>query len=732
MNKLSLLIFFLILANIRVFPQDALNHKLGIYGGINFNNHTADFYKLAGIPNCCPEFRDGTGSGWNGGLLYEMRLGNQFWLGSRLGLITLNGILKNEELTTIITQTGPTTGVFEHKMDGTFTNIGLEPSILYNAFGGLFISGGIRLGLNISSKYAQIETIIKPDGVGTFTDPLGNDSGMRTRNKYSGDIPNSISFQMFATGGISYEFPLNKSTSLRVAPEVQYYFPITELVENTKWKVNSLRFGLALKYVPIPKPPKQKLFERKYEIDTIQIPSDLITQTTSRRGTEQSRQDKFEDDEKIVEYEIISRTDTILTPITYKLSGKITAVSVDNFGNEIPASKFTSVDNFGNEIPASKFTVEEFVPNRLDPLLNYIFFEDNSSQLPERYKKLTPNEAKDFQIGKLFYDSTLQIYHNILNIIGRRMIANPTTTITLIGCNSDQGAEHNNTNLSRQRAEEVKSYLTQVWNIADNRIKIQTRNLPQKPSTEIYEPDKIAENRRVEIISDNEKTTEPIFIEKIDRTANPPIIRFKLQAESEIGLKSWKVIAYQNSDRNNKFEYLREGQIEPQIDWELAQYQKITPKNPEPILVELQLEDKKGNKHTSKTQTEPVEIISIEKKRSNRVGNYEIEQFSLILFDFDKATIEVENKKIVDFIKGRIKPESEIEIIGYTDRTGSPDYNKRLSQRRADATRAALGRADAKSIVVGQERSLYNNDLPEGRFYCRTVEVLVKTKITGE
>lgn len=510
------------LCAITSYSKDTLNHKLGVYGGYNLNFHTADFYKLAGIPNCCPEFRDGTGSGINAGILYEMRLSNQLWLGSRLGLITLNGTLKNDELTTIITQSGPTTGVFEHKMEGMFLNIGLEPSIIYNPYGGLFLSGGIRLGLNISNQYDQVETITKPEGVGTFIDSLGNDTGLRTRNKFSGEIPNANSFQIFATAGISYEIPLNKSNSLRAAPEIQYYFPIIELVENTKWKINSLRLGLALKYVPIPKPPKQKLFERIYEIDTIQIPSDLIAQATYRRGTEKPRQDKSEDDEKIIEYEIISRIDTILIPITYKLVGKITAIGVDNFGKEIPRPKYV---------------VEEFVSNRLGPLLNYIFFEDNSSLLPTRYKKLNPNEIKEFEIEKLFYDSTLQIYYNILNIIGKRMILNPTAKITLIGCNSDQGTEKGNLGLSKKRAEEVKAYLTSAWKISDDRITIQTGNLPQKPSTPSNEPDKIAENRRVEIISDNEKITEPIFIEKIDRTAKPPIVRFKLEAETEAGLK---------------------------------------------------------------------------------------------------------------------------------------------------------------------------------------------------
>lgn len=712
--KLTKIILLFILSLNMLYSQNTSKTKYGVYGGYNLNSHSADFQKLEGIPNCCPEFRDGSGGGINAGLLFEYRLNPSFLIGARLGILSLDGLLKNEELTTIITNSGPTTGIFEHKLEGKFMNLGLEPSLIYNPFGGLLLNVGIRAGMNLTKDYDQVETIIKPEGEGTFLDENGNDTGLRTRNKYNGEIPNAVPFQIFATGGLSYELPLNKSNSFRVAPEVQYYLPITELVENTQWKVNTLRLGLALKYVPVSKPPKQKLFERQYEIDTIRIPSDIIAQVTFKKGEEQTRTDKFEDDEKIINYEKRSRTDTIFTPRTYKLNGNISIVGVDKFGKEIPTPLFK---------------IEEFISNRLDPLLNYIFFDNNSSVLPSRYNQITPEEAKEFTLEKLFYDSTLKIYHNILNIVGKRMQENPTATITLTGCNSDLDLEKGNKELSHKRAEEVKSYLTRIWKISDNRIKIQVRNLPQKASTPINEPDKIAENRRVEITSDNEKITEPIFIEKIDRIANPPIARMKLEAEAEAGLKYWEVIAYQNSNKTDKFEYKKDGEIISQIDWELSQYQKITPKNPEPVIAELHLYDKKNNHHKSTAQTKPIEVITIQEKRKNRVGDYEVEKFSLILFDFDKATIENQNQRIIDFIKTRVKPESEIEIIGYTDRTGNPEYNKRLSERRAKTTLTALNRKDATAKGLGQEKLLYNNDLPEGRFYCRTVEIIVRTKV---
>jgi len=275
----------------------------------------------------------------------------------------------------------------------------------------------------------------------------------------------------------------------------------------------------------------------------------------------------------------------------------------------------------------------------------------------------------------------------------------------------------------------LRDYLINVWQIDPKRITVESRNLPEKASKPKEQPDKAAENRRVELYSDNPKILEPIFIEKVDRNANPPAVRFKLEAESEAGLKNWEVISYQKSDTINTFNYKKSGEIEAQVDWRLSQYQKITPKSAEPILAELHLEDVKGNIKVINTSTQPVEIISIQQKRINRVGDYEIEKFSLILFDFDKSNIEGTNKKIIEFISDRIKPESEVTIIGYTDRTGDDIYNQNLSNRRAQATKNALKLPNAKANGIGEQILLYNNELPEGRFYCRTVEIEVKTLV---
>ena len=101
----------------------------------------------------------------------------------------------------------------------------------------------------------------------------------------------------------------------------------------------------------------------------------------------------------------------------------------------------------------------------------------------------------------------------------------------------------------------------------------------------------------------------------------------------------------------------------------------------------------------------------------------------MILFDFDKAIIEGKNKSIIDFIKSRIEAESHIEISGYADRTGNDEYNKKLSERRAQAAKSALKRSDAIIAPNDASKPIINNDLPEGRFYSRTVEIIVRSPV---
>lgn len=689
--------------------QNNNNSKYGLYVGLNDNLHTANFQKLPGIPSCCPRYEDGSKFSYSLGLLYELKLDDKFWLGFRLGIMDLSATLTKVESTTLIKDGKDIIGKFEHNVISDIINLGLEPTLNYNFWDSFFLSGGIRIGMNIKKDYRQYEKAIEPEGEVIF-----KDTQSPIRNEFSGEIPSAKAFQMSALVALSYELPLNADASLRIAPEIGYYLGLTDQAEDTDWKINALKFGFALKYVPIDKAPKQIKYEQLRYIDTIKIENEQVA--ANRFSVGKSKIDTLvnETEIEIINSIVTTRTDTVFVKKEYSLSIDIKAVGLTNDGKEI-------------ENPT--FTVEEFVSRQLDPILNYVFFDDNSSTIPNRYKSLSSGETQSFDEKGLYGQSTINIYYNVLNIVGKRMKDNPKAKITLVGCNSDLDNEKGNTELSQKRAESVKNYLVNNWNIEDSRIKIEKRNLPLNPSTPKDEPDKIAENRRVEINSDNYKILEPILTENIERTANPPSVRFYPTIKAESGIKQWQITASQNTDSKNKFSKTGSGEMPKFIDWKLDGQQDITPKTAEPLNYTFEAIDTKSNKKTAENKTLPFKLITVQNKRIEKVEDTEIEKYSLILFDFDKATIEGNNKKIIELIDSKIRPNSEVEIIGYTDRTGSEEYNLTLSEKRASALKNALNKQNIKSEGKGNKVLLFDNNNPEGRFYSRTVVITIKTKV---
>jgi len=75
------------------------------------------------------------------------------------------------------------------------------------------------------------------------------------------------------------------------------------------------------------------------------------------------------------------------------------------------------------------------------------------------------------------------------------------------------------------------------------------------------------------------------------------------------------------------------------------------------------------------------------------------------MFAFDSAVLTPEGRRNVDALLQQVRDASRvqtIQVIGYTDRIGSDRYNLVLSQRRAEAVRAALiaGGVPAAAIIA--------------------------------
>jgi outer membrane protein OmpA-like peptidoglycan-associated protein len=104
-----------------------------------------------------------------------------------------------------------------------------------------------------------------------------------------------------------------------------------------------------------------------------------------------------------------------------------------------------------------------------------------------------------------------------------------------------------------------------------------------------------------------------------------------------------------------------------------------------------------------------------------------------IRFETSQATIKPESKPIVDQIAAALRdnPALNVSVEGHTDNTGTPQGNKALSLKRAEAVVAALVQAGIAAGRLtaagwGQEKPVADNRSEEGRTRNRRVEVVKK------
>lgn len=103
-----------------------------------------------------------------------------------------------------------------------------------------------------------------------------------------------------------------------------------------------------------------------------------------------------------------------------------------------------------------------------------------------------------------------------------------------------------------------------------------------------------------------------------------------------------------------------------------------------------------------------------------------------VQFDFDKADIKPEYEPILDEAVSQLKkwvwPDYKLVISGHTDSVGKPDYNQKLSERRAMAVMKyfaskGIPAAKMKAMGYGQKMPIADNKTDAGRALNRRVEL---------
>jgi outer membrane protein OmpA-like peptidoglycan-associated protein len=394
-------------------------------------------------------------------------------------------------------------------------------------------------------------------------------------------------------------------------------------------------------------------------------------------------------------------------------------------------------------ITGKPLELQETIVTQTFPLLPYIFFDSASIVVRNRYNPRIGVLATFDE--KVLPKETMEIYYHLLHIVGKRMKANPNAILTITG--TTDGKEWANTDqrqiLAMQRARSVASFLTGFWGIPQSRIRLATRNTPALASSGRYtEGDE--ENRRVELSSNVSDLLTPV-------------VHSQFLECTPLQEQQFVAVSLLNPQEAESYEgrlEARTGQLLPRSQRETRTYTKATDTlaltkgtgaPPERLPFAL------GRKFAAKLLQYGSTLDSLQCKLEvaqlngsvirgetslpvkTSKNQYEISRLNLIVFDFDRDDMQATNEMLLRrFAQESVKPASQVRITGSTDRLGELKYNQELSESRSKAVQEVMRRVNPRIQFVsvrgtGASTLPFDNDTPEGRYYCRTVSIDVQT-----
>ncbi len=697
---------FLAFAAQLLFAQTTNNApRIGITAGYANNRHSADFLEFDAIQLydfrndggiLPPNFQEGLGSGIFAGVGLTLFPNDAVSLQVRGVFSQHNARLTTRELAPmriLRDNTVDTTSYFLQEVNVSLPSIGAELLAEWHPFGvGFSLRAGVRAAYLLAPTYSRALEIVSPmGGTGGLTPQFDRRIILQENTPLRYVQP----LQLHALGGIGYDFLLGEK--LRITPEISYTFALTNAFSSAllppsasaanTWFLHQIRAGISAS-VPLPETPKPA---PPPPIDTAKPAPILAVQAFSL----------------VEETNAVRETDAILLRVQQNISRSVL------------------------------------------PLLPYIFFDGiNSTTLPDRYATLTSEQTRAFRETKLSPVVELvpkeHSYYHVLNVVAERLLRYPAATLTIHGCTDNFTAEKSRADVAKVRGRLIQRYLREIWSIPESRLKLQeSPTSPTTPSLPLSEAEKQAENRRVELRSDTPAVLENITLIDTARALIVPNVRFVPRLQNLFTCVSWKIAVRQQGSLVREFQ--GKGQPPERVEWTMDEEERnklsmnagiSEEKALKPLEYELLCTDSAGIVHRSSVQELAFERVQEEREAAEHrtasfVAGKLLERFNLILFDFAKSTITQEQSPMLKLIQSRIKPRSTVRVDGFTDRTGLAEFNEQLSLQRASNVAQMLGftAEQLKTNVRGYGASieLYNNDLPEGRFYSRTVRVLIET-----
>ena len=345
--------------------------------------------------------------------------------------------------------------------------------------------------------------------------------------------------------------------------------------------------------------------------------------------------------------------------------------------------------------------VEEFRATNSKVLVPTVFFDQNSSLIPARYKQIQSSNREAYKLPDDPRKTSFVLHTELLNIIAKRLLeAPPTVILTLTGV---QNADESDAKLAAKRAETVAGYLINTWKIPTTRIvreaKRQAGNAP--------------DGRTVQISASEPGIIAPYTLPDVARTATPPIITIGLNITSGAGIKQWQLGIRQIVDNEDvEIKDTTAKTVIPRYSWFVNDEQSSLPRSGNALTVSLEATDISNAKAPEAPVKEiKVEKITVEQKKASGKADNTV-YFYELLYGSTLTDLSTQSNALLNEIKSHITPEARVSITAYNPRPTQIAVSEIAQILGVDTVKATLRTVAAKrNTAPTPEAAIYNNSI---------------------
>ncbi len=720
------LLLLILLATLSLSAEDTLRPRYGAYVSSWLTLHKTDFNSLPNSNCCGPNYTGTNNIDFEVGGLYYIPINSKTsMLGINVAYRTISPSFKSTKEEPISDGVNSIRGIIEYPLDVQIGSLDLGLSYNYKFIEKTFAIGGLRFGTLLNKSFTQSEILVSPTDRGHFFE-----NGKRIRNENSGAIEGLSAFNFGFDIGASRDFSLNKENTNLLNLSLIYNMQINSLSDKP-WNISGISLKLAYHNSPYER-IKYKYEKINERIDTITIISNKYNRDLYKMGELNSLENTIINGDTTIKIIDKYRRDTIYI-------AEFKPKPLDIPAEPLPIETKHTVDAKLNldfyqgetllQTPTKEIKVNVNIAQDIYPSLTYIFFEENQSEIPQRYEIL--NDLSSF-IPTSLSPSPIVYHRNILNIIAKRLLENPDAKLKIKGY-IDPTTE-SDCRLALERATAVQNTLILNHKVSKEQLEIvaDATNCFPKDITKSQTSEGYAENRRVELETDE---PEKIFSVNNSKYENPTVImpsKIIINAEAK---------AFLQKDEKKDEEEITNWTLTAEQEGGITFQEKTGSGNNASITLEINRNNAKllsnnkvikvnfnaGNEYASKSVTKEIKVI----KDTNEI---EAQSFTLTPFQVNQFTLDSKVKKEIRTFLKNADANSVIAIRAYSDKLGQYEKNKELSQIRAnevrDYVKSIIPNAkivEVKAIASDKNAPGINAyDTPEERFLSRTVEIEIK------